>query len=450
MTLKNNIIVYTLSTVLLIVVALYNGFPLVHPDSAAYIEQAIYPHFSPERTPFYGLFMKISSLHISLWLTIALQSAIVSFLLLQYIKLFIGSEASLHSLSYLIAVISIVILTGGSWVVSHLMPDVFSAILLLSILLFFTHKSATLYRQGLYAVIILLAISMHFSHIAIVCIVAVFLLSYSFKKTNTGYRAKSILLLGLCGGFFIVMCTANAIKKHGFVFARGKEVYMMAKLTENGILQKYLKTTCPTTNQELCNFKNKLPSSMSEFLLSGESPLYKMGGWDSSSSSFNVTLSHIFSSPEYVSQMIQKTITGTLKQITKAALPPELTPQNKNSETFKKVNNYFPDEAAEFEISMQQRETLKTSTPNFIHLLFFAISTLWLMIYHNQALSPFIIRCYSIIVVFILANAVVVAFFGSVDWRFHYRIFWLLPATNLLVMMRYYSDVLYNKLTVQQ
>ncbi len=432
------------------VVAWYNGFPLVHFDSAAYIEQAIYPHFSPERTPFYGLFIKASSLHLSLWFTVVLQSGILSFLLIRYVRLLVGAEHSEYVFSYLFAITGIVILTGVSWVVSHLMPDVFTAILLLSILLLFTDKYASVYMQGLYALLIFVAICMHFSHIAISIIVAIYILLTSIKNPTAGYRAKSCVLLGICSIFFTTICTANAVKKHGFQFARGKEVYMMAKLTENGILQKYLKTTCPNNNQDICKFKDRLPSSMSEFLLSGESPLYKMGGWDSSTANFGNIVSDVFSRPEYAGMMLQKTITGALKQLVQVALPQELTPQNRDSETFKKVSNYFPDEAGEFEISMQQTEILNTSTSNFIHLLFFVVSSLWLIVHYKQALSPLTVSCYSIIIVFIITNAVIVAFWGSADWRFQFRIFWLLPATNFLVIISYYGATLQNKLTMHQ
>src|SRR6185436_6358632 len=62
--------------------AIYNGFPLVYPDTGTYIS-ACFEHFLPRDRPLvYAFFIRHISLATSLWIPVFVQSAIVSWLVL--------------------------------------------------------------------------------------------------------------------------------------------------------------------------------------------------------------------------------------------------------------------------------------------------------------------------------------------------------------------------------
>lgn len=432
---------YFVVSLLMMVVALYNGFPLVGADTAGYIEQAIYPHFLPDKTPFYGIFIRVSSLHLSLWFTVCLQSLLLGFLLLRYIGFMYRDSKTINGNFNFILVTAVAILsfTCVSWVSSNLMSDVFTPILLLAMLLLLTEKQAGRWMPAIYAGIIFMAIAMHFSHIAIVVIVAISLICYGYTTKQRDLIQRSVAILLICAAFWGVMCGANVVKKHGFVFARGANVYMIAKLNETGILRKYLDENCRNKRLQMCSYTHDLPMSLSGFVTSGVSPLYKMGGWDSSDQEYREIIHDVFTTPRYLGMFVQKSVVSSLKQLTRIQPPEECVAYGKKSETYKKVSDYFPHESREYITAAQQAGALSVAAPNVVYQLFFLLTSLWLILYYKEVFSPQSTFVYGFILVFLIANAFVSSTFASVTDRFQFRIFWILPATNAILIMGFYS-----------
>jgi hypothetical protein len=325
------------------------------------------------------------------------------------------------------------------------MPDVFTPILLLAMVLFIADRNAGKVLNVLYAVVIFVAIAMHFSHITIAALLAAFVLFYSIAKKEKALLKKSLAILVLCAGFWGVMSGANKLKNHGLVFARGSHVIMMGKLTETGILKKYLKDQCGKKNLKICRYKEQLPSSLHEFLESGESPLYKMGGWDSSAAEYNAIIAGALTTAPYAGMYVRKTIISTIKQLTLIKPPAEIIPYGKQTEPYKKVKEYFTDESKEYATSMQQLDGLRSYSSSFVQLLFFLFTSLWIFVNHKKALTKDLYFVYGLLLLFLVANALVIACFSSVAARFQFRVFWIVPATNAIVILFYYKRKLDTK-----
>ncbi len=436
------LLLFLITTVSLMVVALYNGFPLVENDSAAYIEQAIYPHFTPERTPFYGMFMGISSLHSSLWFTIMVQCSMLAYLLLKFIgriRKFCSpsTDACTDEFNfYLVAVITIISFTCVSWVVNYLMPYMFGAVLLLATLLFISENKRA--AQGIYLLFVFVAMLMHNSHFPILVLFSLILLVSALLKKQTLLRNKSAMLLGVCAMTWGAMCSMNAIKKHGFTFSRGRDIMLTAKLAETGILDLYLNDNCGKKPLRICNCRANIPGNITEFLTSGEGPVYRMGGWDSNYVEYSTIVRDVFSTPKYLGMFAQKSVTGTLKQLVQIQAPDKPSPQGPNSETWSKTKKYFADELPSYGTSLQNNDALSGSSSNFVYYLFLICSSLWMLLYYRRIMNKDIMLVYSYILLFLLVNAFVTASLSAVTYRFQYRVAWLLPAANAIVILRYY------------
>jgi hypothetical protein len=50
------------------------------------------------------------------------------------------------------------------------------------------------------------------------------------------------------------------------------------------------------------------------------------------------------------------------------------------------------------------------------------------------------------LLLFLVANALVIASFSTVAARFQYRVFWIVPATNAIVILFYYKMKLETKM----
>ncbi len=472
MNFKKFLALLLITSVSLMAVALYNGYPLVEADSGAYIEQAIYPHFTPERTPFYGMFVRVSCMWTSLWFTVFVQCVMLAYLLLKFIGQFtvgslqlavgtlqvadgrqqltdaknevVVSNPSLTDDNFvfnfsLIAVITIVSFTCVSWVVSYLMPDVFGAILLLAAILFITEQEGRMRSGAVYIFFIFVAMLMHNVHFPVLLLFSFVLLVWALVKKQRPLMKKSLALIVVCVLVWGIMCGMNAVKKHGFTFSRGRDIMLVAKFAEAGILNTYLDDNCGKKPLQLCNYKNQLPGNINEFLTSGEGPVLKMGGWDSNRVEYRTVVRDVFTTPRYLSMFVQKSVTGTLKQVTHINAPDPVKPQGKDSETWAKVKKYFADELPAYATSLQNSNALSGGSSNFVYYLFLVLSSLWMLLFYQRVMNKELAFMYCCILLFLVVNAFVTASLSAITYRFQYRVAWLLPATNAIVILKYYA-----------
>lgn len=445
---RNFIALLLITAVALMAVALYNGFPLTEGDTGAYIQQAIYPHFAEDRPPFYGLFLRVTSLWTSLWFTVFAQCLILSFLLLKYIQRVnvpnnesgsgqptSGSRALLLNL---LIVFSIVSFTCVSWVCGYLMPDVFAGILLLAIVLFLSSPPGSLILQATYVAIILLAISVHNSHFLITALFSIVLLLVSIARKQKILLRRGLVLLSASALVFLTMCCMNAAKKYGFVFSRGKDVYLVARFAEAGILNAYLDENCGKKNLKLCAYRDQAPTGFSEFLWNADSPLAKMGGWDSCREEYGSIVHDVFTTPRYLLMFARKSVTSTLRELTQVQAPDHVLFEGKDLQPWKKVRQFFSDELPEYSQSLQNTTGLSATSCNYIFDLFFVLSSIWIMMFYRSAVNKEVAIIYCGIILFLFINAFVTATFATVIYRFQYRVFWILPATNAIVILKYY------------
>ncbi len=446
------------------VVALYNGFGLTESDTGAYIEKGILNVIPNDRSPFYGWFIRYTSMWSSLWYALFAQCLLLAYVLLQFVRqLAFGiwqpaapslesavgrlqsavshSEAEGPNSSEvrftLFTVIAIVSFTCVSWVASYLMPDVFAGILLLGILLFLSYKEKKRMPLVVYALIIFLAIIVHNSHFLIVAPFSLVLILWAVIKKNKTILKRSIVLLCLSALSWLLMCTVNAGNGYGFTYSRGSHVFMMGKFVEMGLLNTYLDENCGKKNLKLCNYKDHMPDYSWDFIWDSESPLYKTGGWDSNKVEYNTIIHDVFTTPRYMKLFARNSATATLRQLAQVQAPDRTSMMGKWSSPWQRIGTYFGDELNEYSTSKQYGEGLSGTGSNYIYYLFFILSSCWIL-FHRRVLSKEISFIYAALLFFLLVNAFVTATFSTVLSRYQNRVFWLLPATNAILIVRYY------------
>lgn len=423
------------STAVLMSVALYNGYAIVDTDTAAYLEQAAYPHFTPERTPFYGLFVRMASMRYSLWPVVALQSMAVAWLLLQLIRYIAGTVSAYVQLA---AVVAITAFTPIGFVAATLLPDVFGATLALSLCLLLLDNSASRLHSLLYTGIALVSMLMHFQFMVLGIVAVIAALVYHRKQHLPGMRMRAIAIAGICALFWLVMSGANAMKHHGFVFARGGAVMFVARQSENGILNNYLQHECKSDPSPLCAYTNHVPTDMRDFLESGVSPLYQLGGWDSSEAVYGHLTWKILTTPTYAGQWLMKSVTGTLKQAVRVLPPSPMPAYGKQSEVYKKISAYYAPESRAYITSMQQAGKLQPDSQDLLYLLLLIITGIWLILRHESVFTRATKRMYLLVLALMIANAWVCGTFATIAPLLQYRIAWLLPAMHLLLLLKTY------------
>jgi hypothetical protein len=252
--------------------AFYNGYPIVYSDTSTYIASGFELETPFDRPITYGLFLRATSLNgISLWLVIFAQAFLLSSLLLLAMRRFTDHK---HYLKLgLLGILFLSLFTGVSWTVSQLMPDIFTAIGFLLIILIAAgryNRSVTIILYSLFFV----TSAMHISHVLLFTLILsiIFVLRRFLIPTEVYSFSKSRLII-------LLLLTIGSIGTMSSAISKSKHVFFMGAMVEHGIAKQYLDEHCTDGNYKLCMYKDSLPQRAYEFVWDERSPLNKLGGW---------------------------------------------------------------------------------------------------------------------------------------------------------------------------
>jgi hypothetical protein len=116
------------AAVLLLWPALWNGYPIVFADTGTYLSQAIHHYAGWDRPIFYSLFMLPLHCTITVWPVIVVQALLAAWVL------WLVCRAVVPDMSGMAFACGVALLAVGSWlpwIVSELMPDLFTPLLIL-------------------------------------------------------------------------------------------------------------------------------------------------------------------------------------------------------------------------------------------------------------------------------------------------------------------------------
>lgn len=425
----------------------YNGYPLVTSDTGAYIRYAFDFQVLKDRSSFYCVFAAIGGLRTldiagvrgSAWLPVFFQCVIISWLLLRYYRLIAGRMPGASGWFVVVAVI--VATTGLSWVASYLMPDIFAGILLLALLLYTLDKNASKFTRITYLGMIAGAVLVHNSHFLILPMATGLLLVTAWVRGKYDIRNNlaRVLLLTACCWMFV--CSINYSKGLGFTLSAASHAFMIGKLAETGVLQQYLSENCDTKSNKLCLYQNEIPDIAYHYLWDEYSPFYKIGGWDSSAAVHKPIIKDIFTNPKYAIRFAKQSVLHTARQLSFISIPEGEVSHGVASSPFKYINMFLKSEIPQYSNSRQMRGIIDNTAWIMIQrYTFFLSSIAVLLLIRNMPGRRKIAYVYLVVFIFIISNAFVTATFANVLDRLQIRVFWVLPATNIIVLLQYFMS----------
>lgn len=441
-----------ISSVIICWHALYNLYPLVTSDSGAYIATALDFKVLKDRSSFYSVFLAVGGLRTfsfigvrpTVWLPVLCQGILLSILI---IRIYRSVFSRINLRQWLLLIILISIGTGISWVASFIMPDIFSAILLLTTILYFFDNKASLLLQGFYLLLICASILIHNSHFAIYPLFLVLVVIAAIIKKNKPYILKCAKLFGVSVFCWLLMCTLNYKHGLGWTLSASSPMFLTGKLVEAGILRDFLDENCADNKYKLCAYKGAIPKQDHAYwyLWMGDSPFNNIGGWDSSRSEHVMMLKDIFSSGKYAKAFAIKSLEHTVKQLAIISIPVEEGAHGRNSSPYRNIERYIQAEESHFLNSRQQTKRLDNTILIYVHLCVLILSTLLAIFIclgvHNKRQ---LLNIYFFIILFIICNAFVTATFANVLPRLQNRVFWILPAFNIMVCFFYVTRKIYH------
>jgi hypothetical protein len=271
---------------LLLIPTLYNGFPLVYGDSASYLLG-----HTPYRSVGYYIFNRIFDMRVSPWPGVVLQSLIVSWTIWQFASALFDIDD--FPRMFLLAVF-LTVGTSLPWFVSWIMPDIFTALMIIALVLLCLPQDL-LSRISEIILVMLIGMALAFHHANLPVALWIFpglglcaLLGWRPSRPFLhGFFASGIgLTLGV-----VAMLTMNLVS--GQVgLSRSGSVFLLARMLEDGTALSYLERTCPRQHFAVCadldelksyNSLHPYPTAYPQNTLCNyflwEGPLGKMGGF---------------------------------------------------------------------------------------------------------------------------------------------------------------------------
>jgi hypothetical protein len=262
--------------------AIYNGFPLLYPDSMTYLDdgrtvaRAIFLHqfsaYYGMRSFFYSLGILPFHWNVSPWPVVGLQCVLVAWVL----WLVVRSIASGHAVArYLAVVLLLSILTGVSWYSCFVMPDILGPLAYLAIylLVFSPENLSRVERWALYGVVVW-GVTAHSSHLLLAG--GLWLLLVVFAAFERRRFLSRIKALGMVAGILAVAAVVQ-LALNGYLYGKPslngeRPPYLMARIIADGPGRTYLEKNCSHLKWAVCNHLAQLTEDADDFLWGPDGP----------------------------------------------------------------------------------------------------------------------------------------------------------------------------------
>lgn len=436
------------ATFLLSFWAFHNTFPIVFPDTGAYLGSGFTNIPPADRPIFYGWFLRHLSLSATLYLPVLLQGMSLAYLLWLWVYQFGNTRWVIPQ--YILLIFILTFFTGASLQVSQLLPDVFASCMLLALGLLLLGENLSRSAKIGVSLLFYLSTVMHNSHALIAWLILFLSFGYwvFIEKNKIIQLVKKPRLLLIAGVLIMAQLsipTSNWLAGEGFVSSRATHVFLMNRMVDWGVVDQYLTKSCPEKQYEFCEYKDQIPRA--NFLWDFDnSPLYKTGGWEENKQEYDEILSGIFKSPKLLRDIFVRSIEATFQQFFRIEIGDTTRPNNENSLPHLVIKKYFPELERSYFWALQQRSQLDFATLNLHHKyligLMFCLSCIVLLI---KNIGRQFSRHIAFFLACLLANAAVCGVLSGVFDRYQCRVVFLI----IIPLYLYFWQFIINKFFIK-
>jgi hypothetical protein len=282
---NDNFITHILVALILIpLLVLTGGSALYTPDSGAYLLNARELNVPGDRSIFYSVFIHYTSKFLALFH----QPHIIEILLIQSLVAYLIIYGFLENFFQnanrwfvLLAFSLICLFTPLPWLFIQLMPDLYTFIAFFTALLFLRSKdiASTIF----FGLMLVFCLVMHTSNVLLFFLFSGGIFVLRKKITVFGFIEKRFLQLFVTSIVAILCIVATNVYAHKkYSLGSASHIFLMGKLSENGVLKQYLDKYCGNEPNALCAYKDKLPEHGWDFVWESDGAFAHSGGWNHS------------------------------------------------------------------------------------------------------------------------------------------------------------------------
>jgi hypothetical protein len=419
------VLAFLAATLLLAGAAIHNGYPLVHWDTGTYVSSSFNFEVPLRRPIAYGLFLAATHLGVSLWLVIFAQAAIL-------VGLIRGVLAPVprRDLALLVIVAGLAALTSLPWFVGQIMPDVFAGACILCVFVLLRRPSASRAVVVAQGAALVLASATHHSHLPLVVALVVGAQIAKLVRPRLELALKPAWIA--VASAVVLIPSVNFILTGEFFYTKTAHAFLLGRMVGNGLVQKLLDERCETGDYALCPYRKELRPQGGSFLWDQRSSFHQTGGWKAPPApAWHMIVDSIFGDP---AAHVTAIGTNTMRQLAKfdaGGLPP----YGRDEYVSRMVRARFPDEAASYTDSRQQRSTLALGAFGPLHFwAAWASAALSLVALYaaSRGARPPAIDLHVFVWTGLALNAAIMSNLSAVTGRYQGRVVWLVVLATLV------------------
>ncbi len=304
------------AAVLLLWPAIWNRYPIVFADTGTYLSQAIHRYAGWDRPVFYSLFIfPLHAMH-WLWPIVVVQALLTALLLRRVCDL---AAPGLGPFGFLLLIAGLAAGTWLPWLVSEVMPDLFTPLLVLALWVLAWPPGRMALREtvvfaGLASFMIATQQSSLPLSVAVISAAVVFAWEdrgalvrwVAVCVGRVGRRLAPSVMAGSSPAMtdgdvwlrrvrtlrpahtlacllppvlaVLALCSVNVAAHGRFAVSPFGNVFLLARVLYDGPGMEVLQRDCPAAGWRLCAYRNNMPNSSDDFLWMGDSPLHLAGG----------------------------------------------------------------------------------------------------------------------------------------------------------------------------
>jgi hypothetical protein len=424
----------SLSIAVLLMPAIWNGFPLIFADTGGYLERAFDGTLQLGRSALYGTFLA-AGIPLQFWLNIFIHAALMLWILALVLRVNRLGDSPLLLGSLIIGLSA---LTSLPWYVGQLMPDIFLPLSVLALyLLAFSHGSLTRWEIGALVAIIAIAIAFHMTILGLMLALMFVLALLKRVAVRLRFPTPGLALpaAALVAGLVIAPMSNLAITGK-FAFTPGGTTFLFGRLVQDGIVAQYLADHCPDETLRLCAYRDRLPTTADDWLWNYESPLHKLGWWRT----FEPEAHRIIreSLAQYPGRHVIAALSATIQQFV----------QFKTGEGMRSHDNWHtesvfamlaPRALERFRASRQQNDEFDFTLLNVVQIplawLSMAALVLLLSLKRKTLADQSSAALSAMCLIALLTNAAICGVFSNPNDRYQSRIIWLAPLAAIITLL---------------
>ncbi|MFZ4406108.1 MAG: hypothetical protein ACOYOH_02150 [Paracraurococcus sp.] len=411
--------------------AVLNGYPLVFSDTGAFLAQTIEAWPVWDKPPVYGPLLHALHWRTTLWLPLAAQVVVLSWLLWLVQRVLDGVTTGRH----LLLCAGLAAATAAPWYAALLMPDWLAPALVLALfLLGFGWEALGRVERSALGLLALLAAAAHLSHLPVAAALVLLVLA-----VRRAWRPALRCALPLLGALALLVAANGwtqgrwAVSPHGAVFA-------LARLVADGPAARTIDARCPGAGWHLCHWAGRLPRDSDDFLWAGDGPVWaprldgaQPGGPISLAPEAGAIVAETLRREPL--GVLRAMAANALRQLGRARVGDTLGPENLAASVARQLALGFPlAEQARFAASLQAQGSLRQLAAPFLvlHPAALLLGAAGTLLAWRRAGGPRQLGLVLCVLVGITANAAATGALSGPHDRYQARIAWLLPLAALL------------------